>query len=55
MYGSTVGIGDDNPSDPYTLTTLQAARSVMVMFEDTATFQVRLTVSLKRARGSSVT
>merc|ERR1719313_13564 len=43
-HGTRYGVGDDNPFDPYTLTELQASRSIMVMFEHVNTFQVRYAI-----------
>ena len=42
MYQGTVyGVGDDNPSNPYSLTQLQRRRSVIVMFEYLSSYQIR--------------
>ena len=38
---SEYGIGEDNPSDPHELNDLQAARSLVAMFESTSCFQIR--------------
>ena len=42
---STYGTGRDNPADPYDLTSVQAARSVMAEFVSVSTFQVRFAIS----------
>ena len=39
------GVGMDNPSNPLSLTELQANRSLMVLFEDVSSFQVRYAIS----------
>ena len=43
-HGTVYGVGDDNPLDPYQLTQLQSMRSVMIMFEQMSSFQVRYAI-----------
>lgn len=43
-HGTVYGVGLDNPFEPYSVTELQASRSVLVMFEDVSDFQVRYAI-----------
>ena len=44
-HATQYGVGSDNPSDPTDLTNIQAARSVIAMFENTNFFQVRFALA----------